>query len=38
MLKLEEIINTVVCGEALSVLKTIPNNSVNCVVTSPPYW
>ena len=38
MLKLEEIINTVVCGEASGVLKTIPDNSVNCVITSPPYW
>jgi len=38
MLKLEEIINTVICGDTLSVLKTIPDESVNCVITSPPYW
>ena len=25
-------------GDALSVLKTLPDKSVNCVVTSPPYW
>jgi len=38
MLKLKEIVNTVICGDTLTVLKTIPGNSVNCVVTSPPYW
>lgn len=25
-------------GDALTVLKTLPNESVNCCVTSPPYW
>ena len=25
-------------GDALSVLKTLPENSVQCIVTSPPYW
>ena len=25
-------------GDALSVLKLIPDSSVNCVITSPPYW
>lgn len=25
-------------GDALSVLKTLPDESVNCCVTSPPYW
>ena len=25
-------------GEALEVLKTLPDESVNCVITSPPYW
>ncbi len=25
-------------GDALSVLKTLPDNSVDCIVTSPPYW
>ena len=38
MIELKEVINTVICGESLTVLKTIPNNSVNCVITSPPYW
>lgn len=25
-------------GDALEMLKTLPDNSVDCVVTSPPYW
>lgn len=29
---------TILCGDALTVLKTLPENSVQCVVTSPPYW
>jgi DNA modification methylase len=28
----------VICGNSLEVLKTLPENSVQCVVTSPPYW
>ncbi len=31
-------IDTVICGESLQVLKTFPDESVNSVVTSPPYW
>ena len=26
------------CGDALTVLKTLPDNFVNCCVTSPPYY
>lgn len=26
------------CGDALEVLKAIPNGSVDCCITSPPYW
>ena len=26
------------CGDALTVLKTLPDNSVNCCVTSPQYY
>lgn len=29
---------TLHCGDALSVLKTMPDASVDCIVTSPPYW
>ena len=31
-------INTIIKGHALDILKKLPNGSVNCVVTSPPYW
>ena len=27
-----------VCGDSLEVLKMIPFETVNCVITSPPYW
>jgi len=38
MINLKEKINTVICGDALSVLKTFPPESVDMVITSPPYW
>lgn len=28
----------ILCGNAKDILKTIPDNSVNCCVTSPPYY
>jgi len=31
-------INEIICGDALEVLKTFPDESIDCVVTSPPYW
>jgi len=31
-------INTIIQGHALNVLKTLPDESVNCCLTSPPYW
>lgn len=30
--------NQIICGDSLKVLKTIPSESIDCVVTSPPYW
>ena len=30
--------NKIYCGHALEILKTFPDECVNCVVTSPPYW
>ena len=35
---IEFFINKIICGDALKVLKTIPDESIDCVVTSPPYW
>ena len=31
-------VNTIIQGDAREVLKTLPDNSINCCVTSPPYW
>ncbi len=28
----------VICGDALKALKELPSESVQCIVTSPPYW
>lgn len=33
-----EILHCFITGSSLEVLKTIPSNSINCVITSPPYW
>lgn len=30
--------NKIICGDALAVLKTFPSDSINCCVTSPPYY
>ncbi len=30
--------NRIICGDALSVLRTLPDSCVDCVVTSPPYF
>jgi len=31
-------INKTYCGDALDILKTMDDKSVNCCITSPPYW
>ena len=31
-------LNHIYQGDALEVLKTFPDESINCVMTSPPYW
>jgi len=31
-------LNKIYCGDSLEVLKTFPDNSIDCVVTSPPYF
>lgn len=30
--------NLIVQSDALKYLKTLPNDSVNCIITSPPYY
>ena len=31
-------INKIICGDCLEILKIIPSESINCCITSPPYW
>ena len=31
-------VNKIIQGDSLEVLKCLPDKSVNCCVTSPPYW
>lgn len=38
MTHIRQFLNQIICGDALTVLKTIPDESVDCIVTSPPYW
>lgn len=35
---LELPLNKILHGNALEKLKTLPDKSINCIVTSPPYW
>ena len=38
MLKIENFINQILQGDALDLLKTMPDDSVDCCISSPPYW
>jgi len=31
-------LNKIICGDALEVLKIFPSESIDCCITSPPYW
>lgn len=35
---IKHLINKIICGDAHQVLKQFPDESIDCVVTSPPYW
>jgi len=35
---MDDVINKILQGNALNILKTLPDKSINCCVTSPPYW
>lgn len=34
----DDFINKIICGDCLEVMKAIPDESINCCITSPPYW
>jgi len=38
MYQIDKIRNTIICGNALSELKEIPDESIDTIITSPPYW
>ena len=31
-------VNSILCGDVLGVMKDLPDESIDCVITSPPYW
>jgi DNA modification methylase len=35
---INQFINQILCGDARQVLQQFPDESIDCVVTSPPYW
>ena len=35
---MEKYLNKIIQGDCLEVLKTLPDESIDCVMTSPPYW
>jgi DNA modification methylase len=37
-LSIRKCINKILCGDAYDILKRLPDESIDCVVTSPPYW
>ena len=38
MKKIEELTNRFICGDSMEVMKTIPSDSTNLIITSPPYF
>lgn len=35
---MDSLIDQILLGDAISIIKTIPDDSIDCCVTSPPYW
>lgn len=35
---MKDYLNKVICGDCLEILRTLPSESVDCAITSPPYW
>ena len=36
--KMKELINKIICADSLEIMKSMPDNSVDLVLTDPPYW
>lgn len=37
-MEISKYINKIITGDAKEILKSLPNESIDCVITSPPYW
>lgn len=37
-MKKNDLINSIICGDSLNSLRKIPSSSMDCIVTSPPYY
>ena len=35
---IDQFINKIICGDCLDILRNVPNDSINTIVTSPPYY
>lgn len=35
---IQSFVNKIICGDSLKILKKLPDEAIDCVVTSPPYW
>jgi len=35
---IDDFLDKIICGDAIDVLKQIPDNSIDVIITSPPYW
>jgi len=35
---IDDFLDKIICGDALEVSKQIPDNSIDVIITSPPYW
>ena len=38
MKNISEFVNKIICGDSLTELKKMPDESIDCCISSPPYW
>lgn len=36
--QIEQFVNRIICGDSLELIKKLPDNSINLIITSPPYF
>ncbi|OGP58672.1 MAG: hypothetical protein A2V67_16680 [Deltaproteobacteria bacterium RBG_13_61_14] len=37
-IEIEQAANRIICADSETALKCLPDNSIDCIITSPPYW